>query len=193
MDKDPYSCMFVTIVVLLSVQTFLMAIPIGTAGTIYINHRKAFNAVRTSDIIHQMNTLSGVPLENMTTHANSAANKADKLMERVKMITGDYEENRGIFNDLHKLINKSFYPLQDVHDMLNPKTRNHIKRILFKVSKLVGKLSDNDLQKILMLTDRIAVQAVKGLSNHNLNKTMHVMEEADLALAKFDLLISKLL
>lgn len=193
MDKDPYSCMFVTIVVLLSVQTFLMAIPIGTAGTIYINHRKAFNAVRTSDIIHQMNTLSGVPLENMTTHANSAANKADKLMERVKMITGDYEENRGIFNDLHKLINKSFYPLQDVHDILNPRTRKHIKNILFKVYKLIGKLSDNDLRKILMLTDKLAIQAIKGLSNDNLNKTMHVMEEADLALAKFDILLTKLL
>ena len=193
MDKDPYSCMIVAIVVLLSVQTFLMFIPLGTAGTVYISHKDAFDAMKTSDIIYQINTLSGVPLENMTTHANSAANKADKLMERIKLITGDYEINRGIFNDLHKLINKSFIPLQDVHDILNPRTRKHIKNILFKVYKLIGKLSDNDLRKILMLTDKLAIQAIKGLSNDNLNKTMHVMEEADLALAKFDILLTKLL
>ena len=185
--EESYHCLFVTVVVLLSIQTILMIIPVGTAGTIYIQNKAVFDALgdRVKDV-------SVIPVQNITSQAQNSIQKASHILNEVDHITNDYENHRDMMDDLHLVIKKSFFPMEGMSDLLKLSTRKDIKKSVHKIQKLLSKLSDNDIERLVKLVDKSAIQALHALSDPNINKTMHIVNDADSALKKFDKLISKL-
>ena len=52
-------------------------------------------------------------------------------------------------------------------------------------------MSDDELHRLVESLQKASVSANHMLSDGNINKTMHIMSDADLALVKFDKMLSK--
>jgi len=185
--EESYHCLLVTVVVLLSIQTILMLIPVGTAGTIYIQNKAVFDALG-----NRVRDVSVIPIQNITNEAQQSLKKVSHIMNEVDHITNDYENHRGMMDDFHSVIKKSFFPMDGMTDLLKLSTRKDIKKSVHKIHNLLSKLSDNDIRRVVKLFDKTAIQTLHALSDPNINKTMHIVDDADSALKKFDKLISKL-
>jgi hypothetical protein len=114
-----------------------------------------------------------------------------RLLARVKNITGEVDTNADIFKDIRTVLRKTMVPLDSIKDLLNPHMRGTVLRILDKVMRILDTMSDAEIHQLIMSIDKAVLTANRALSIGNVNKTLHVMDDADKTLNKFDLMLSK--
>ena len=204
-DRDDNCCSMrvLTLLILLTmlIQLAVMMTPLVAGYTVYVNNKASFDAVgnlSTRDIISNLNNVKDLPIQSLGKdskhamhNAKMATDRVLNLLARVKNITGEVDTNADIFNDIRKVLRKTMVPLDSIKDLLNPRMRGTVLRILNKIMRILDTMTDAEIHKLIMSIDRMAISANKALSSRNVNKTLHVMDDADKTLNKFDLMLSK--
>ncbi len=204
-DKDTGCCSIKLLTVLILctmlIQVVIMTIPVGAGYTIYIRNKASFDAVgnlNTGDIISNLNNVKDLPIQSIGKdskevihNAKMATDRMLRLLERVKSITGEVNSNVDIFNEVRLVLRKAMVPLDSIKDLLNPKMRGTVLGIIEKIMRILDTMSDTEIHKLIISVDKAMLSANKALSLNNVNKTMHVMDDADRTLNKFDLMLSK--
>ncbi len=204
-DRDDNCCSMrvLTLLILLTmlIQLAVMMTPLVAGYTVYVNNKASFDAIgnlSTRDIISNLNNVKDLPIQSLGKdskhamhNAKMATDRVLNLLARVKNITGEVDTNADIFNDIRKVLRKTMVPLDSIKDLLNPRMRGTVLRILNKIMRILDTMSDKEIHKLIMSIDRMAISANKALSSRNVNKTLHVMDDADKTLNKFDLMLSK--
>lgn len=179
------------ILIVMIVQVVIMCIPLGTGGYIYIRNKENFQALANINGGKIVSDVNSFPIASLGENSNSAVveakdavHKALYLVSKIKSITGEIKNGTNVFDDVRKVLHKAIAPLDRVKDMLNPHMRGTITKILDKVFKILNKMSDEELHEMIAHANEL-------ISHNNINKTMHIMDDADVALNKFDKMLSK--
>jgi len=69
--------------------------------------------------------------------------------------------------------------------------RGTVMKIVEKILRILDTMTDAEIHELIMSIDKAVIAANRAMSVTNVNKTMHVMEDADKAMNKFDLMLSK--
>ena len=204
-DTDDNCCSMrvLTIMILLTmlVQLAVMMTPLVAGYTVYVNNKANFDAIgnlSTRDIVSNLNNVKDLPIQSLGKDSKHAMHNAKmatdrilNLLARVKNITGEVDTNADIFKDIRTVLRKTIAPLDSVKDLLNPRMRGTVMKIVEKVLRILDTLSDAEIHELIMSIDKAVLTADRAMSMTNVNKTMHVMEDADKTLNKFDLMLSK--
>lgn len=204
-DTDDNCCSMrvLTIMILLTmlVQLAVMMTPLVAGYTVYVNNKANFDAIgnlSTQDIVSNLNNVKDLPIQSLGKDSKHAMHNAKmatdnvlRLLARVKNITGEVDTNADIFNDIRTVLRKTMVPLDSIKDLLNPHMRGTVLRILDKVMRILDTMSDAEIHQLIMSIDKAVLTANRALSIGNVNKTLHVMDDADKTLNKFDLMLSK--
>lgn len=201
-ENDDDSCCsmkMLTLLILLTmlVQLVVMSIPVATGYSIYYNNKEAFDALgnmSTPAIVNNINHVKDLPImeSKFTMHnAKLASDKLLGLLKRVQNITGEVDTNADIFKDVRTVLHKTVAPLDRVKDFLNPRMRGTVMKIIEKILRILDTMSDAEIHQLVLSINKAVVTADRAMSITNVNKTMHVMDDADKALNKFDSVLSK--
>jgi hypothetical protein len=204
-DTDDNCCNMrvLTILILLTmlIQLVVMMTPLVAGYTVYVNNKASFDAIgnlSTGDIISNLNNVKDLPIQSLGKdskhamhNAKMATDRVLNLLARVKNITGEVDTNADIFNDIRKVLKKTIIPLDSLKDLLNPHMRGTVLKILDKIMRILDTMSDAEIHQLIMSIDRAVLSANRALSIGNVNKTLHVMDDADKTLNKFELMLSK--
>jgi hypothetical protein len=63
--------------------------------------------------------------------------------------------------------------------------------IVQKVLRILDKMSDDEIHRLVLSAQKASEAASHMLTDNNINKTMHVMDDADYTMMKFDKMLSK--
>lgn len=191
----------ILILITMLIQVVIMVFPLAAGYTVYVNNKASFDAIgnlSTKDIVSNLNNVKDLPFDSLGKDSKEAANNAKlatnkvlHLLARVKNITGEVDSHTDVFKDVRTVLRKAMIPLDSIKDLLNPKMRGTVLRIIEKVMRILDTMSDTELHNLIQVIDRMAISANIALSNGNINKTMHVIKDADSALSKFDVVLSK--
>ncbi len=204
-DTDDNCCSMrvLTIMILLTmlIQLAVMMTPLVAGYTVYVNNKANFDAIgnlSTRDIVSNLNNVKDLPIQSLGKdskhamhNAKMATDRVLNLLARVKNITGEVDTNADIFNDIRTVLRKTMVPLDSIKDLLNPHMRGTVLRILDKVMRILDTMSDAEIHQLILSIDKAVLAANRALSIGNMNKTLHVMDDADKTLNKFDLMLSK--
>jgi hypothetical protein len=203
MGDNCCSMKVLTILILLTmvVQLAVMMTPLVAGYTVYVNNKESFDAVgnlSTRDIINNLNNVKDLPIQSLGKDSKHALHNAKiatdsvlNLLARVKNITGEVDSNADIFKDIREVLRKTMVPLDSIKDLLNPHMRGTMLKILDQVMRILDTMSDAEIHQLIMAIDKASIAANRALSIGNVNKTLHVMDDADRTLNKFDLMLSK--
>lgn len=176
-----FKCVSVGILCMMIIQTVIITTPL------YVGYR----FVDTNrDNINAFTSMDGPAFVDNTTQAITngkiATYKILDLMHRAQNLT---EGNNSLaFEDIRQFLSTVEAPLKEVSELLNPRMRAMITRIMSKSMRILEKMSDNELHHLIQITD----STIKNTLTHkNVNKTMHVMDEADKIMEKMDMFLSK--
>jgi len=191
----------VLILIVMVFQLMVMLLPIGGAVTIYVNNKATFDAIgniSTGEIVANMNNLKDLPIRSIgkdtnetIRNANIASAKVLKLLAHIKKLTGNVETSSDIIDDVRSVLKKAMIPLDSMKDLLSPHMRGSVLRIVEKVMKILDTFTDDEIHNLILAADKAVLSMDSALTFKNVNKTMHVVEDADKALLKFDALLSK--
>lgn len=204
-DGDDNCCnmRLLTLLILLTmlVQLAVMMTPLVVGYTVYVNNKASFDAIgnlSTGDIISNLNNVKDLPIQSLGKdskhamhNAKMATDRVLNLLARVKNITGEVDTNADIFNDIRKVLKKTMIPLDSLKDLLNPHMRGTVLKIIDKIMRILDTMSDAEIHELFVSIDKAVVSTNKALSGGNVNRTLHVMDDADKAMNKFDLVLSK--
>lgn len=204
-DRDESCCSMkvLTILILLTmlVQLMVMMVPLAAGYTVYVNNKATFEAfgnLSAPAIVDNLNNVKDLPIQSLGKDSKHAMHNAKmatdrilNLLARVKNITGEVDTNADIFKDIRTVLRKTIVPLDSIKDLLNPRMRGTVMKIVEKVLRILDTMSDAEIHELIMSIDKAVLTADRAMSMTNVNKTMHVMEDADKALNKFDLMLSK--
>lgn len=204
-DRDESCCSMkvLTILILLTmlVQLAVMMVPLAAGYTVYVNNKATFEAfgnLSAPAIVDNLNNVKDLPIQSLGKDSKHAMHNAKmatdrilNLLARVKNITGEVDTNADIFKDIRTVLRKTIAPLDSIKDLLNPRMRGTVMKIVEKVLRILDTMSDAEIHELIMSIDKAVLTADRAMSMTNVNKTMHVMEDADKALNKFDLMLSK--
>lgn len=204
-DRDESCCSMkgLTILILLTmlVQLVVMMVPLAAGYTVYVNNKATFEALGNLSapaIVDNLNNVKDLPIQSLGKDSKHAMHNAKmatdrilNLLARVKNITGEVDTNADIFMDIRTVLRKTIAPLDSIKDLLNPRMRGTVMKIVEKVLRILDTMSDAEIHELIMSIDKAVLTADRAMSMTNVNKTMHVMEDADKALNKFDLMLSK--
>lgn len=178
-----FKCISVGILCMLIIQTFIISAPI------YVGYR----FVETNkDNINAFTSIDGPAFVDNTTqtviNGKIATYKILDLMHRAQNLTSGLGNNTLGFDDIRQFLLAVETPLKQLSALLNPRMRAMVMRIMSKSMRILEKMSDSELHDLIQMTDT----AIKTtLTDKNVNKTMHVMDEADKIMEKMDTFLSK--
>jgi len=179
------------ILIVMLVQLVVMLIPLGAGGYIYIQNKENLNALANlsaSKIVTDINTF---PLAKLGKSASKTASDANFLVHNIKSITGDLRNNTNIFDDMRKVMRHSIEPLDGLKHILSPQMRGTTMSIISKVMRLLNNLNDDELHKLMVSVEKASVQANHLLSDSNINRTLHTMNDADNTMKRFMTILGK--
>ena len=186
------------ILIVMIIQVTIMLVPITTAGVIYNNNRENFIALGNVEGTRLVTDINHLPLAAIGKKSNSAMDDAKHalhetllMVEKAKIITKRLHNGTILFDNIQKLIAGAIEPLEGITDLLSPQMRGTIKHILDKVLRIIENMSDEEIHDLIMKLQKVSEQANGLLSVSNQNKTMHVIEDADITLLKMDKMLSK--
>lgn len=173
------------------IQLCVMLVPLSAGGYIYIQNRETINAFGNISASRIVSDINEFPLANIgktskdaMLDAKQAVHKALFLISRMKEITGEIKNGTNIFDDIKKVLDKSIAPLDELKEMLSPRMRGTLLKILDKVFKILDKMGEDEIHRLLENTNNL-------LNHDNVNRTMHVVNDADATLDKMDKILSK--
>ena len=204
-DRDESCCSMkvLTLLILLTmlIQLMVMMVPLAAGYTVYVNNKATFEAfgnLSAPAIVDNINNVKDLPIQSLGKdskhamhNAKMATDKILQLLARVKNITGEVDTNADIFKDIRTVLRKTIVPLDSIKDILNPHMRGTVMKIVEKLLRILDTMSDAEIHELIMSIDKAVIAANRAMSVTNVNKTMHVMEDADKAMNKFDLMLSK--
>ena len=189
-----FKCILVMILATLVLQTVLMTVPMGVGVMVYDRHHEKFEAVgkiNASAIVSNVNHVADFPMEDLVQTSKRASVDGIKLLKRLEELSIKIDNNTDIFADIKRVLHAALGPLDGVNAMLSPKMRGSIMLIVQKIMRILDNMSDDELHRLVESLQKASVSANHMLSDGNINKTMHIMSDADLALVKFDKMLSK--
>lgn len=195
-DEGPcsFKCILVMIMATLIFQVFLMTLPMGIGVMVYDRHHEKFEAAGNLDakaIVSNVNHIRDFPIKDLADASKRATIDGLKLLKRLEELSIKIDNNTDIFGDVKRVLHAALGPLDGVNKILSPKMRGTFLLIVQKVMRILDKMSDDDIHKLVQSAQKASVAATHMLTDNNINKTMHVMHDADDALMKFDRMLSK--
>lgn len=173
------------------IQLCIMLVPLSAGGYIYIQNRETINAFGNISAGRIVSDINEFPLASLGKNSNDAmldakqaVHKALYLISKMKSITGEIKNGTNIFDDIRKVLDKSMAPLDELKEMLNPRMRGTLLKIMDKVFKILDKMGEDEVHKLLENVNNL-------LTYDNVNRTMHVVNDADATLEKMDNILSK--
>lgn len=182
------------ILFVLVVQVIIMLIPITTAGVIYTNNRENFIALGSLEGTRLVRDVNHLPISELGIKSNKVMDDARDTLQNTMLIIEKlklFSNSSDVVNDIQTLILKTFTSLDDMSDLLNPKMRGTIKRILNKFLRMIENMNDVEIHELIVKLRSVSERANVFLSLHNQNKTFQAVNDADVALKKMDKMLSK--
>jgi len=189
-----FKCILIMILATLVFQAVLMTVPMGVGVMVYDRHHEKFEAagkINASAIVSNVNHVADFPMEDLVQTSKRASLDGMKLLKRLEELSIKIDNNTDIFTDVKRVLHAALGPLDGVNAMLSPKMRGSIMMIVQKIMHILDNMSDDELHRLIESLQKASVSANHMLSDGNINKTMHIMSDADLALVKFDKMLSK--
>lgn len=178
-----FKCISVAMLCVMIVQTVLMATPL------YVGYR----FVETNkENINAFTSINGPEFVDNTTetirNSKIVSFKILELMHKAHNLSGSLGNKTMGFEDIRQFITTAQKSLEEMSALLNPRMRGTLARIMTKSMRILEKMSDSELHDLIHVADK----AIKTtITNTNVNKTMHVMDEADRIMEKMDTFLSK--
>jgi hypothetical protein len=195
-DEGPcsFKCILVMIMATLIFQVFLMTLPMGVGVMVYDRHREKFEAAGNIDakaIVSNVNHIRDFPIKDLADASKRATIDGLKLLKRLEELSIKIDNNTDIFGDVKRVLHAALGPLDGANKLLSPKMRGTFLLIVQKVMRILDKMSDNEIHKLVMSAQKASEAASHMLTDNNINKTMHIMDDADTTMMKFDRMLSK--
>jgi hypothetical protein len=175
-------------------QVFLMTLPMGVGVMVYDRHREKFEAAGNIDakaIVSNVNHIRDFPIKDLADASKRATIDGLKLLKRLEELSIKIDNNTDIFGDVKRVLHAALGPLDGANKLLSPKMRGTFLLIVQKVMRILDKMSDNEIHKLVMSAQKASEAASHMLTDNNINKTMHIMDDADTTMMKFDRMLSK--
>lgn len=168
-------CLTISILLVMIIQTFIMITPIYVGARVYTSNRENFEAIHNIKAKELVRSLNDMPIDQSSVAILNAKEASERVLDMMKQFPVD--DNVDIVKTIRNLTHS-------MDRLLSPQMRASLLKIASKTGKMMGKLTDSEVHDLL-LRFRGAV------TPSNVNKTMHVIEDADIALKKIDTMLSK--
>jgi flagellar basal body-associated protein FliL len=189
-----FKCILVMIMVTLIVQVFLMTLPVGVGVMVYGRHHEKFEAAGKLDakaIVTNVNHIGDFPMEDLVGASKRAAVDGLKLLKRLEELSIKVDNNTDIFGDVKRVLHAALGPLDGANKLLSPKMRGTFILIVEKVLRILDKMTDDEIHRLVESAAKASEAASHMLTDNNINRTMHIMDDADYTMMKFDKMLSK--
>lgn len=195
-DDGPcsFKCILVMIMVTLVFQVFIMMLPVGVGVVVYGRHQEKFEAAGNLDakaIVTNVNHIRDIPMKDIVDASKRATIDGLKLLKRLEELSIKIDNNTDIFGDVKRVLHAALGPLDGANKMLNPKMRGTILLIVQKVLRILDHMSDEEIHRLVISAAKASEAASHMLTDSNINKTMHIMNDADETMMRFDKMLSK--
>ena len=176
-------CLLTAIILVLVIQTTILAIPFYFGLQFVESNRETFDAFTNMD--------GKEFIENTTLtvgNGKTVTYKVLDLMKQVNQLTHNVKNKTNMFDDIHHLIQSLEKPIDEIGELLSPTMRKMLMKILAKVLKIMEQMSDHEIHDFITDIDK----AVKlAFTPNNVNQTFHVMNDADNMMIKLDNFLKK--
>lgn len=195
-DDGPcsFKCILVMIMATLIFQVILMTLPVGIGVVVYDRHHEKFEAAGNLDakaIVANVNHIRDFPMEDLVGASKRATVDGLKLLKRLEELSVKIDNNTDIFGDVKRVLHAALGPLDGANKLLSPKMRGTFILIVQKVLRILDNMSDDEIHRLVESAAKASEAASHMLTDRNINKTMHVMDDADYTMMKFDKMLSK--
>ena len=168
-------CLTISILLVMIIQTCIMVTPIYVGARVYTSNKESFEAIHNIKAKDLVRSLNNMPIDQSSIAILNAKKASERVLDMMDQFPID--DNVDIVKTIRNLTHS-------MDHLLSPQMRASLLKIASKTGRLMGKLTDSEVHDIL--------ERIRGAITHtNVNKTMHVIEDADTALKKFDIVLSK--
>ena len=195
-DDGPcsFKCILVMIMVTLVFQVIIMMLPVGVGVVVYGRHHEKFEAAGNLDakaIVTNVNHIRDFPMKDLIGASKRATIDGLKLLKRLEELSIKVDNHTDIFGDVKRVLHAALGPLDGANKMLSPKMRGTFLLIIQKVLRILDHMTDDEIHRLVISAAKATEAASHMLTDNNINKTMHIMNDADYAMMKFDKMLSK--
>lgn len=195
-DEGPcsFKCILVMIMATLIVQVFLMTLPVGVGVVVYGRHHEKFEAAGNLDakaIVSNVNHIRDFPIKDLADASKRATIDGVRLLKRLEQLSIKIDNNTDIFGDVKRVLHAALGPLDGANKLLSPKMRGTFLMIVQKIMRILDNMTDDEIHRLIESAAKASEAASHMLTDNNINKTMHIMNDADETMMKFDKMLSK--
>lgn len=183
MTVSSNQCLLTLIILVLIIQTTILAVPFYFGVQFVESNRATFKA---------FSDMNGKELIDNTTLAigngKTVTFKVLDLMKQVNDLTNGVKNKTNIFDDVHHMIESLEKPIDEIGKLLSPTLRKTLMKILTKAMRIMEQMSDSEIHDFITDID----MAIKlAFTHQNVNQTFHMMNDADNMMVKMDKFLAK--
>lgn len=189
------------ILVTMLVQLFIMLIPVYLGTSFYVNNKEELQYsknLRVKNLVDRANDIGEIPIAlvtqdilNSTHTAKESVAKAIEILSRMNVISKQVKKDISVIKNIRDLTTKIVKPIDEITDLLNDKTRAQVHKVIQKINNMLETLTDDEISKVLNKITSVSNSAEKFLSQENQNRTKHVLQDSDTALASINKILDK--